>query len=213
MNIGILGSGMVGKTLAEGFLKLGHAVMIGSRKPELLDDFVKKNGKNISAADFEKVARFGKLIVFAVKGTEFENAILNAGKEQFDDKIIIDVTNPLIFEEAGKPPKLAASYPDSNGVKIQQLLPTAHVVKAFNSVPATYMCNPHLQEGNPDLFICGDAEGKKKVVEIARLFGWKKIVDVGAIEESYLLEALAMIWIKYGFDNNYWQHTFMLLKK
>ncbi len=106
MNIGILGSGMVGKTLASGFLKLGHAVMIGSRKPELLDDFVNKNGKNISAGDFEKVAQFVKLIVLAVKGTEFENAILNAGVDHFDDKIVIDVTNPLVFEEEGKAPRL-----------------------------------------------------------------------------------------------------------
>ncbi len=98
-------------------------------------------------------------------------------------------------------------------MKIQQLLPTAKVVKAFNAVPAIYMCNPHLEEGEPDLFICGDVEGKKKVAEIARLFGWKNIVDLGDISESYLLEALAMIWIKYGFDNNYWQHAFMLLKK
>lgn len=213
MNIGILGSGMVGKTLAEGFSKKNHAVMIGSRTPAALKDFIKKT-KKVRIGTLAEAATFGELIIICVKGMEWESAISLAGHENFTSKIVIDVTNPLIFKEENKPPRLGASYPESNGERMQELLLQAKVVKAFNTVPATYMCNPVLVEGVPDLFIAGnDPQAKQEVRKIAHEFGWKDVIDLGDIHESYLLEALAMIWIKYGFDNNIWTHAFKLLKK
>ena len=212
--IGILGSGMVGKTLAEGFVKQGHLVKIASRKPMLLQDFVTKIGKGITAGDFRETADYGEIIIICVKGIEYEEAITLAGKENFLKKIVMDVTNPLLFEEAGRAPVLEASYPDSNGVLIQNLLPKSYVVKIFNSVPAPYMINPVLNQGVPTLFMCGnDPSAKKTVRELAHAFGWKDIVDIGEIKEAYILEALAMLWIKYGFDTNTWVHAFTLLRK
>ena len=48
---------------------------------------------------------------------------------------------------------------------------------------------------------------------LAKQWGWENINDLGSIDNAYLLEALAMVWITYGFANNYWTHAFKLLKK
>ena len=209
MKIGILGSGAVGKALAEGFLKLGYEVKIGTRDESKLNEFT--DGKNITAGSFSDAASFGNLIVLAVKGDAAEKVINIAGKENFSGKIVIDVTNPLKFENE-QIPKLFIAYPDSLGKKIQELLPSAKVVKAFNTVTSAYMCNPKLEEGAPDMFIVGNDEGKVKVKEIAERWGWN-VIDIGAIQQAHLLESLAMIWIRYGFMNNHWTHAFKLLKK
>jgi predicted dinucleotide-binding enzyme len=76
------------------------------------------------------------------------------------------------------------------------------------------MIAPKREEGDPDLYICGnDQDAKNQINRFAEGWGWKNIIDLGDISESYLLEALAMIWIIYGFKTNIWSHAFKLLKK
>src|SRR3989338_3467583 len=142
--IGILGSGVVGKALAEGFSRLGHSVKIGTRDPSKLQDFI-QGKENVSIGSFEETATFGDIIVMAVKGTEIENVIELAGDEHFSEKVVIDATNPLVFEE-GKTPTMEIGYPESNGKTLQDKLPSAMIVKAFNTVPSHYMCDPKLQD-------------------------------------------------------------------
>ena len=47
VNVGVLGSGDVGKSFARAFAALGNEVMIGSRSPEKLADFVASAGANV----------------------------------------------------------------------------------------------------------------------------------------------------------------------
>ncbi|MBS3093290.1 NAD(P)-binding domain-containing protein [Candidatus Pacearchaeota archaeon] len=209
--IGILGSGVVGKALAEGFSRLGHSVKIGTRDPSKLQDFI-QGKENVSIGSFEETAKFGDIIVMAVKGTEIESAMELAGEENFSEKVVIDTTNPLVVED--NHPTMEIGYPESNGKTMQDKLPETMVVKAFNTIPSHYMCAPKLEEGEPDFFYCGDDENAKEIVkDFAQQWGWKHFVDIGNIEESYLLEALAMIYILYGFKNNHWNHAFKLLRK
>ncbi len=214
MKIGVIGSGSVGKTLASGFLKLGHEVKIGTRDQEKLKDWAGKEGKGVSLGSFFEVASFGEIIVLATSWKGTENAVKMANKNNFSNKIVIDLTNPLKFEKDGEAPTLAVGYPQSSGSIVQKWLSDAKVVKTLNMVPAHYMTNPKLQEGTPDLFMCGnDLEAKNKVKEIAKAFGWKEIHDLGDIEQAYLLEAIAMAWIRHGFLNKDWNHAWKLLKK
>ena len=213
MRIGILGSGEVGKHLTAGFLASGHQVKIGTRDPAKLADWLKSAGKGAAAGSFAEAAQFGELIALCTKWAGTENALSLAGKSHFVHKTVIDVTNPLLFEQEDQPPKLALGYPDSAGATIQRWLPQAKVVKAFNMVPAHYMDKPVLQDGKPDLFIAGnDVAAKKSVMDIASAWGWA-VTDIGGIEQSCLLEAIALLWIRYGFLNNHWTHAWKLLKK
>jgi predicted dinucleotide-binding enzyme len=215
MKIGIIGSGVVGQQLGLGFSRLGHTVKIGTRDGSKLSDWLKLAGKNASAGNNKDAAEFGELIVLATGWAGTENAINLSGKENFAGKIVIDVTNPLDFSK-GAPPRLDASPENSGGEKVQKWLPDSKVVKAFNIINAHIMIDPHREEGDPDLFICGnDQKAKDQVKSFAEQWGWKNknVTDLGDISEAYWLEALAMLWIHYGFKNNTWIHAFKLLKK
>ena len=214
MKIGILGSGTVGQQLALGFAKLGHEVKIGTRSPDKLAEFIQQNpNSKITIGSFEESSQFADVIVLATLWQGTESAINLANKSNFKDKIIIDVTNPLDFSQ-GNPPKLLSSPNNSAGEYIQKLLPESHIVKAFNTISAYIMCSPRREEGDPDLFIAGNnIEAKQFVISIAREWGWKDVHDIGNIEQSYLIESLAMLWITYAFKHNHWSHAFKLLKK
>lgn len=212
MKIGILGSGIVGQTLASGFLATGHEVMVGTSQTEKLAEWLKKNSR-AKVGNFKETAFFGELVVFAVKGIELESAVERAGRKNLEGKIVIDVTNPLLFEKEGQPPRLATGLPHSNGEKLQKWLPEGKVVKAFNIVGHLHLTNAKLDEGTADMFIAGnDSDAKKVVTAIATKWGWP-VTDIGDIYQSYLLESMAMLWIRYAFLNNHWTHAFKLLKK
>jgi len=213
MTVGIIGSGNVGQQLALGFLKLGYEVKIGTRDANKLNDWLKTAGLKASVGNFDQSASFGDLIVIATSWSGAESAINLAGRENFKNKIVVDVTNPLDFSQ-GVPPKFMASMGNSAGEIIQRWLPDSKVVKAFNTISAFIMVNPNLEEGKPDLLIAGNDESAKKTVsDIAKGFGWESVIDMGDISQSFLLEAFAMLWIIYGFKNNHWTHAFKLLKK
>jgi 8-hydroxy-5-deazaflavin:NADPH oxidoreductase len=226
MKIGVLGTGGVGRTLAAKFAQEGNEVMIGTRnvddtlakdKPDGMGsppykEWQKQNQK-IKLGTFEDAAKFGELIIIATFGDVAKNAIDLAGKENFSNKVVIDTTNPLDFSK-GVPPKFTVTLESSLGEQIQNHIPDAKVVKAFNSIGAHIMVNPKREEGDPDFFIAGNEVGAKdRVSEIAKSWGWKDVVDLGDISQSYWLEALAMIWINYGFKYNSWGQAFKLLKK
>jgi len=211
VKVGILGSGDVGKSFARAFGALGHDVVIGSRSPEKLSDFVGGEGDRVTSGTFEEAARSGDLIVLATHGMATEEAISMAGKQNFDHKVVIDATNPLDF--SGGAPRLAVGHTDSLGEQIQRFIPNARVVKAFNTVGNPLFFKPDLPGGPPDMFIGGnDADAKKLVSQVCEAFGWG-VVDLGGIEASRYLEPMCMAWVVHGVISGTWLHAFKLLHK
>jgi len=155
MKIGVLGTGSVGTTLAGGFAKQGHSVMLGSRTPdsEKLKGWSKGAGNDISTGTFEQAASHGDVLVFAVLGSAVDNVIFLAGAKNFAGKLVIDTTNPLDFSK-GRAPGLFTGLDDSLGERIQKKLPHARVVKCFNTVPNSRMVNPG--DRTAEMLICGD---------------------------------------------------------
>lgn len=211
MKAGIIGSGEVGQRLGDGLIGLGHEVMIGSRDPQKLAAWVGKHKAAASAGTFSEAAAYGELLVIATSWAGAASAIELAGAKNFSGKTVIDVTNPLDF--TSKPPRLAVGHTDSAGETIQRMLPGAKIVKAFNIVGNPLMVHPEFPGGRPTMFICGNDEGAKKIVNgIVVAFGWESI-DIGGIEGSRLLEPLAMLWMNYYFRTNTGNHAFKLLRK
>jgi 8-hydroxy-5-deazaflavin:NADPH oxidoreductase len=211
-SIGVLGSGDVGRSLAKGFKETGHEVMIGTRdqrKPE----FDRMRDLGISIGSFRDTAKASDTLVIATNWMGTRAMLSLAGEENFSGKLVIDVTNPLDFSQGG-PPRPAVNFPDSAGKLIQSWIPDAKVIKAFNIISNSRMYKPQFVEGTPVMVISGDdKDAKAAVKELLNQFGWQDVADVGPIDNAYLQEGLAMLWIIYGFTTNRWTHGFALLKE
>jgi len=209
--VGIIGSGIVAKTLGSGFLAKGYDVMLGSREAGKLDDWKAENSKGHTGT-FEDAAAFGDIIVLSVKGSAASDAIELAGVQNFNGKTVIDTTNP------------SAVVPPENGVlrfftnldeslmeMLQERFPAAHFVKAFNSIGSAFMVDPKFSE-KPTMFICGNnVAAKQDVSHILGQFGFD-VEDMGKDTAARAIEPLSMLWCIPGFLNNQWNHAFRLVK-
>jgi predicted dinucleotide-binding enzyme len=213
MKVGILGSGDVAKALAGGFIKHGHQVVLGTRDTGKLKDFVAQH-KGAEAKSFGDAAKFGDVVVLAVKGTAALDALKAAGAANLANKTVIDATNPI----AAAPPtngvlKFFTNLDQSLMEQLQAAFPDVRFVKAYNSVGNARMINPEYKGGKPTMFICGNDDGAKaKVREINDQFGWET-ADMGKAEAARAIEPLCMLWCILGFTKNEWTHAFKLLHK
>src|SRR5438105_5061400 len=211
MKVGVLGSGDVGKALAGGFIKHGHDVMMGTRTSSKLADWAKQNPKG-RVGNFAETAKFGEVVVLAVKGTVAIEALRQAGAANLSGKPVIDACNPI----ADAPPvngvlKFFTNLDESLMERLQREFAQAHFVKAFNSVGNGLMVNPKFKEGKPTMFICGNDEPAKRTVrEVLDQFGWET-ADMGKAEAARAIEPLCILWCIPGFLRNQWSHAFKLL--
>jgi predicted dinucleotide-binding enzyme len=211
--VAVLGSGQVGQVLSDGFLKHGHEVMRGSRDPGKLAAWKGSAGPKASTGTFAEAARFGDIVVLAVKGTAAEAVVRLAGIGNLSGKTVIDAVNPI----ADEPPdhgvlRLFTGMNDSLMERLQRLVPAARFVKAFSSVGNALMVNPDLGGVKPTMFICGDdARAKAEVTEILDRFGWET-EDMGGVEGARAIEPLCVLWCIPGFTRNQWRHAFKLLR-
>lgn len=211
--VGVLGSGVVGKALADGFLKYGYAVMRGSRDPTKLQDWKQAAGEHGQTGTFAEAAGFGDLVVLAVKGLAAQ-AVLDQCEGKLAGKVVIDTTNP-IAEAAPENGvlKFFTNLDDSLLEQLQRHLPDARFVKAFSIVGNAFMVDPEFEHGPPTMFICGnDDSAKAEVSAVLKRFGWE-VEDFGAATAARAIEPLCMLWCIPGLRGGGWSHAFKLLKK
>lgn len=212
MKLGFIGSGAVAKKLADAFLEKGYEIKLGSRTPEKLNEWIENAGENAFAGDFSEAANFGDIVFFCVPGGSIDEAIEVTNAENLKNKILIDVTNPMDFSE-GIPPKFTATFGNSLGERIQRKLPETNVVKAFSSMGLEVMPDPVYGEDTATMLIAGnDENAKSEAKKLAEGFGWE-VEDLGGIEQSFLLEAFANLWVNYGLKHKTKTHAFKLLKR
>jgi predicted dinucleotide-binding enzyme len=210
--VGILGSGAVGVSLAKGFIKHGYKVMIGTNTPSKTAELSKSTGA--STGSFDETARFGEVLVLAVKGGAAEEALRKAGPALLKGKTIIDATNPI----AEAPPingviQYFTGPNDSLMERLQRLVPDANFVKSFSCIGSAFMVNPDFGKQKPAMFICGNNDAAKAEVSgILSQFGFEP-EDMGKAEGARAIEPLAMLWCIPGMRENRWSHAFALLKK
>jgi predicted dinucleotide-binding enzyme len=186
VKIGVLGTGNVGRTIAAKLFELGHDVLVGSRTAK--ED----------AVTFADAATHGELVFNCTAGDKSLEALRMAEADNLEDKILVDVANPLDFSR-GMPPILAVCNADSLGEEIQRLFPRSKVVKALNTVNCNVMVNPSLLPGEHDVFVCGNDEGAKtEVRELLQTFGWpdERINDLGDITAARGTEMYLPLWIR-----------------
>jgi predicted dinucleotide-binding enzyme len=183
MQIGMLGTGVVGQTLGGKLTELGHEVKVGSRDPE---------------RSFADAAAFGELVFNATAGTASLEALRAAGAANLAGKVLVDVANPLDFSK-GFPPTLSVCNTDSLGEQIQRELPDARVVKTLNTMNADVMVNPALAPGDHNVFVAGDDDAARAdVSSLLESFGWPagRIMDLGGIDAARGMEMYLPLWLR-----------------
>ena len=198
MKIGILGTGVVGQTIGTKLVQLGHDVKMGARAAanEKAEGWVKANAR-ATHGTFAEAAAFGEIVFNCTSGMASLDALKQAGARNLDDKVLIDVANPLDFSK-GMPPSLSVCNTDSLGEQIQREFPKVRVVKTLNTMNTSVMVNPTLVPGESDVFMAGnDASAKAQVKDIlTKWFGWSSVIDLGDITAARGTEMLLPIWLR-----------------
>jgi predicted dinucleotide-binding enzyme len=199
MRIGILGTGIVGKTLAIKLAKLGNEVRMGSRAAgsEKARAWVKEAGAKSSEGTFADAAAHAEVVFNCTAGAVSLEALKAAGANNLQGKILVDVANPLDFSK-GMPPTLSVCNTDSLAEQIQRAFPTAKVVKTLNTVAAAVMVDPSIIPGVHSMFVSGnDAKAKAEVINLLKTgFGWKEVIDLGDIKGARAQEMHLALWLR-----------------
>lgn len=201
MKIAVLGTGMVGNTIATKLVQLGHQVIMGSRtsNSDAGGEWLRSVGGKGRIGTFADAAAFGEIVFDCTNGMNSLAALRQAGASNLRGKILVHVSNPLDASK-GWPPSLSVCNTDSLGEQVQREFPDARVVKALNTVNCELMVNPSLVPGDHNLFICGnDAAAKAHVIEyLGDWFGWKSgnIIDLGDITGARSMEMWMPLWLR-----------------
>ncbi len=203
MNIGVLGTGTVGETIASTLTEKGFNVRMGSRTENNAKAaaWVKRSNNHATQGDFNDSATFGDILFLCLNGAYTLNVINRIDRENLRGKIIIDITNPLDFSK-GMPPQILGGLGNSNslGEEIQRALPESFVVKTLNTVNYKLMVDAReVNHGDHHLFICGnnlDAKNKVKHFLVDNFY-WRAnhLIDLGGIESARAVEAIVPFWV------------------
>jgi predicted dinucleotide-binding enzyme len=192
MRIAIIGTGSVGRTLTDGFRRIGHEVVVGTRdpeqtrtKPEWVDE--------PALTTFVEAATGADLVVNATGGQVSLDALTGV---DLDGKILLDVSNPLDFSQ-GFPPTLTVKDTDSMAEQIQRAHPQARVVKSLNTVNASVMVDPgHLPEATT-MFVAGDDAAARELVRgLLTELGWLDVVELESLDGARGMEMWLPMWVR-----------------
>jgi NADPH-dependent F420 reductase len=205
MKIAIIGAGNVGGALAVASTKAGHAVVLAAMDPARAKTAADAAGAQSAASNAEAVDG-ADVVILAVPGSTLATVAAELGSA-LDGKVVVDSTNPL-----------NSSYSDltTSGVSsaelLQQQLPGARVVKAFNTIFAGRHSNP-TENGQPlDAFLAGDDTASKVTVsQFADSLGYR-VLDAGGLRMARSLEEMAFLNISLNAANGWaWQSGWKLV--
>jgi 8-hydroxy-5-deazaflavin:NADPH oxidoreductase len=210
VRFGILGTGVVGKTIAARLADLGHEVKVGTRDPEetmsrtepdrygnLPFGAWQKGHPEVKLGTFAEAAAHGEILVNSTAGAVSLKALELAGEQNLNGKVLIDIANPLDFSQ-GMPPTLSVVNTDSLGEQIQRRFPEVKVVKTLNTMNAYVMVDPaQLAGADHSAFVSGDdTDAKTQVSELLQSLGWVDIIDLGDITTARSAEMMLPVWVR-----------------
>lgn len=205
MNIAIIGAGNVGRALAISAQRAGHSVTVSSSSGDSAVVVARETGATAAASNREAVEG-ADLVVIAVPYMAIVGVLDEVGP-QLAGKIVVDATNPLKPDYSG-----LATEGTSAAEEILGRIPTARVVKAFNSALAARQTEPAVAGIDVDGFVAADDEEAKAVVlNLVKDMGFHPI-DAGQLAMARYLEALAFLNISLQMRHGWaWQSGWKLV--
>lgn len=197
MKFGVLGTGVVGQTIASKLVQCGHEVMLGARdadNPKAAAWAKEEGGIHALFGTFANAAAFGDILFNCTMGTASLNAMRMAGAANMKGKILIDTANPLDYSTDAW--SLTVCNDDSLGEQLQREFPDTFVVKSLNTINSEIIIHPTMLPEKTDVFVSGNSQdAKARVTKILKeCFGWKSVVDLGDITSSRGAEMYVLLW-------------------
>ncbi len=195
--IGILGTGQVGRTLAERLLELGFRVTVGARSA----DSSSLGGAAELGADvgsFADAAAGADLLINATNGLHSVDALAAVGEPALTGLTVLDLANALAPAPGGFPTPVVSAE-DSVGQRLQRAVPSARVVKSLCTMACSVMARPSTVPGDHVAFLSGDDDAAKdQVRELLQAMGWRpaQLIDLGTIETAAAQELLMPLWMR-----------------
>ncbi len=209
MKVAVLGTGIVGRTIAGRLAGLDHQVAVGTRDPagtmaRTGPDQMGNPPYSAWAADhpeaplarFHEAASGAELVVNASSGQATLEVLRQVGEANLAGKVLLDISNPLDFSQ-GFPPTLFVKDTDSLGEQVQRAFPQARVVKSLNTMTAAVMVDPARLGAPSSVFVSGDdADAKATVTRLLKSFGHRDVVDLGDIGTARGTEMWLPLWLR-----------------
>ena len=201
MNIAIIGVGSVGRSLATAASRSGHAVTIAARVFEDAQSLAQDIDARAVSSNTEAIT--GAEIVILAVPFDAVQEIANEIGSHLEGKVLVDVTNRF------DPRDLDGA---SNAELIQNMVPTARVVKAFNTLFASRQADPMIDDIELDGFVASDDDGaRQQVLALVESMGFRPI-DAGPLAMARALEGMALLNIALNMTNGWsWQTGWKLL--
>jgi NADPH-dependent F420 reductase len=197
MKVAIIGAGNVGKALGTSIARAGHDVTIAARTPQHAQAAAEEIGA-MPAATAQAAVTGAEVVILAVPYTASTSELAAEIKDEVAGRAVVDVSNPLTPDYSG-----LATRGISAAEELQQQLPNAKVVKAFNTIFASNQAHP---SRDIDGFVAADdVEAKGKVLELVDSIGFRPL-DVGPLSSARYLEGMAFINIGLNAQNG-WSWT------
>ncbi|MFI9004338.1 NADPH-dependent F420 reductase [Streptomyces sp. NPDC053541] len=188
MRIGILGTGHVGRTLADAWSAAGHEVVLGSRTP----DAAGTPAGRVRVASTREAVAAADVVVNATPGTASLGLLSSVGAAALAGKVLLDVA--VGFTEDGDLSHLGESL----GEELQRAFPATPVVKTLCTVDRMVMVDPGSLEGPGTLFLSGEDPAAKATVRgLLRDLGWADdaLLDLGGIGTARAQEHVSLLFI------------------
>ena len=196
MKVAIIGAGNVGKALATSITNAGHDVTIAAKSSGSARAAADEIGT--SSADSNAAAVIGADVVILAVPYAAGAQVADDIRDAVHGKTIVDVTNPLKPDYSG-----LATADISAAEELQQRLPDANVVKAFNTIFAGNQATP---SRDVDGFVAADdGDAKRQVISLVESMGFTPL-DVGPLSAARHLEGMAFINIGLNAQNG-WSWT------
>jgi len=172
--IGVIGSGRIGSTLGELWLKAGYTVMFSSLDLEHDKELALKLGAGAQAGTPKQAAAFGDILLISVP----YGALPQLGRDIADSikgKIVLDTCNPVQSRDGEM---AVAARAKGTGVASPEYLPGARLVRAFNSVGYMSLRSEAHRSGDKIAIplAADDAEALKVAVRLVEAAGFEPVV-------------------------------------
>jgi predicted dinucleotide-binding enzyme len=201
MQIAIIGAGNVGRALATSLTRAGNDVSVSAPHDAHAREAAQQTGAR-PAPSTEEAVSAADLVILAVPATAHDELARDLGKA-LEGKVIIDVAN--------RPTPAPEGPATSIAEELQDKLPAASVVKAFNTLLASFQANPRQSGVTLDGFVAGDdLSAKQKVLELVEGIGLRP-VDAGPLAAARMLEGMAWLMMTRNMNGGTWQDAWVLV--